>query len=268
MYRIICKNDSYWFSALSNAEQQQFGGVSIYRCPSSGGPALRLEGQPAGPLSDYAALNCKVGGQPNNATLSNWPSATDNTTNPGRYMVYDEGTANSRQNTFRGPFKIPVLEWNGSNPAQPWNSGQTAWTGGDRITNWEFSHNFSDWKDGTSNQLCFTEKHIPSWALRRDPSLAAGRWNGSYLYTDTSNLMYIITRYASTNRAELIAKSPQDEMEDHIWGQLNYQLGSSHPGVINMLVGDGAVRGVTKTVDPEVLFRLTHTNDGVSVSLP
>jgi hypothetical protein len=45
-------------------------------------------------------------------------------------------------------------------------------------------------------------------------------------------------------------------------------LGSYHSGVVNMLLGDGAVRGVSKTVDPVIIWRLTHVSDGISVSLP
>ena len=255
----------YWFSQLSASEQSQFGGVSIYRCPSSGNKAIRTEGQPAGPLTDYAALVCKTGdGNENTGNTSNW----------GRYMVNDTTTAASRQSTWKGPFKLPVLEWNGVNPAGTMPDG---FTGGNRIVDWTFEHTISDWKDGTSNQLCFTEKHIPTKALQ-DSSLESGAWNGSYLFTDTTDYSFNIARYVSTNRAaDLIARSPNEEMYNNATPpvpvtkiQTNgaYQLGSPHTGTINALLGDGAVRSVTKTVDAEIMFRLTHTYDGKSMSLP
>jgi prepilin-type processing-associated H-X9-DG protein len=47
-----------------------------------------------------------------------------------------------------------------------------------------------------------------------------------------------------------------------------YSWGSSHPGVFNMLLGDGHVRGVNKSVNSFTLSKLAHVRDGQPVSLP
>ncbi|MDR1142528.1 MAG: hypothetical protein LBL62_12620, partial [Planctomycetaceae bacterium] len=46
------------------------------------------------------------------------------------------------------------------------------------------------------------------------------------------------------------------------------QLGSSHLGVVNVLLGDGSVRGASVTMLPVVATRFSHVQDGVSVSMP
>jgi len=47
-----------------------------------------------------------------------------------------------------------------------------------------------------------------------------------------------------------------------------FSFGSSHPGVCNFLVGDGAVRGISVTTDPNLLIHLGVVNDGRAVALP
>jgi prepilin-type processing-associated H-X9-DG protein len=41
-----------------------------------------------------------------------------------------------------------------------------------------------------------------------------------------------------------------------------------HPGGVNVLLGDGSVRFISESIDPEMLRRLLTRNDGQSVSLP
>jgi hypothetical protein len=38
--------------------------------------------------------------------------------------------------------------------------------------------------------------------------------------------------------------------------------GSAHPEVLNTLMGDGSVRGLSKAIDGTVLYSLGHINDG------
>jgi hypothetical protein len=38
--------------------------------------------------------------------------------------------------------------------------------------------------------------------------------------------------------------------------------GSNHPEVVMTLMGDGAVRGISKAIDGNILYRLGHMSDG------
>jgi len=46
------------------------------------------------------------------------------------------------------------------------------------------------------------------------------------------------------------------------------QLGSSHPAVFNVTIGDGSVRGVSKAADPMLLWNLTNAEHSVTAQLP
>jgi len=80
------------------------------------------------------------------------------------------------------------------------------------------------------------------------------------------------------SHVNMIARSPEDPGTDTnsnynngaltMAGDQGYHLGSSHPGTLNTLIGDGSVRGVAKTTEPDLIWRLTYVNDGVSVPLP
>ena len=139
------------------------------------------------------------------------------------------------------------------------------------VADWQHERNLTYWQDGTSNQIVFLEKHIPAWALRSN--FEAGiDWNGSWIHLWNDNRAHNIARFVS-NSAEMIARSPQEPgtMRADIRPQGvegRFTIGSSHPAVISTLLGDGSVRGVSKTTDPNTIWRLSHVSDGVAVSLP
>jgi hypothetical protein len=67
-----------------------------------------------------------------------------------------------------------------------------------------------------------------------------------------------------------IARGPQDYDGTASYFSAAYMLGfgSNHAGVINFLVGDGSVHGISTTANHENLLRLSMANDGASASLP
>jgi hypothetical protein len=128
------------------------------------------------------------------------------------------------------------------------------------------------WADGTSNQLLLAEKHIPSWALTLEEAPAA-KWNGGYQHTASGGGAYNTARPVSANKPNMIAFGPNDETTsssatgpDSVEGQC--ALGSSHAGVFNVLIGDGSVRALTKTIPVPTMVALTRTSDGTPVTLP
>ena len=47
-----------------------------------------------------------------------------------------------------------------------------------------------------------------------------------------------------------------------------FSFGSSHPGVCQFLLGDGSVRAIPVTADPNLLIHLGVVDDGMAVALP
>ena len=265
---IPAPNDEWFGTVLSTTEQQQWGSVSIYRCPSSGGPAIRTEGNPRGPLTDYAALTCQMN---INVAVSNVNYGRSTGGSAPQYTITNT-TGVGQQGAFVGPFKVaaPHDWWNNVNST----ANNNTW--GNRIVDWSLIYNFAHWRDGTSNQLVFSEKHIPSWALRGTDDKSAS-WNGSYLFTTTGAFAWNMARHTHSH-ADMIARSPADPGSDldsgynggalTMAGDQGYHLGSSHPSTLNVLLGDGGVRGMSKETYPELVWQLTHTSDGAAVSIP
>ena len=272
---ILPPNDEWFGETLTDQERSQFAGASIYRCPSSNGgnalftapavnPTDALLNGARGPLTDYVTVVCQVnantGISPASGSVRSEPQYT------WGHHVADDGFTHLQ---FRGPFRTPALTWRAGTPSNgivppTTNDGQA-----NLITNWTPNDDLSYWQDGTSNQIIFTEKHIPAWALRGTTHEAA-KWNGSYMYTRRGPHAWGIARFVNYHNADLIARSPMDTPTENtqISSTTGHNLGSSHAGVISTLIGDGSVRGVSKTTAPTVMWYLTCVNDGTSVSLP
>ncbi|GHT16481.1 hypothetical protein FACS1894189_0250 [Planctomycetales bacterium] len=259
-------------------------GVSSYRCPSShGNMTAKTTGFAAGPLNDYVALVVSI--QPANA---NWnPPGLDGTHYwPAQYYnrytdINGEsdtrGSGDQRygnQATYASPFRLPVLTlfeppWNWYNYGWQVNGG---WGTDRRIAQWEWRDAIEWWADGTSNQLCFGEKHIPSWA-RNSMSDQAETWDGAWFFSGTSANGWSIARpvWGTPN---LLAKGPNDPLRATVdtWADFSDSngnpLGSSHAGIINFLVGDGTVRSISVDILTDLIVHLTVVNDGNVVAVP
>jgi prepilin-type N-terminal cleavage/methylation domain-containing protein len=245
-----------WFFNLSAEYKTGFGSVSSYRCPSSNGSQKIKVGQVSstyaqGPVTDYAVLIAKDDNAYNNGWL---------------YSL----TSESFYPVFVGGFRISKVRMSGGQAAD--NAGNASY-----VVGWRPRDTMGYWSDGASNQLCFAEKHIPSWALTESNQAAATMcfaWNGGYLYTNGGYETANVGRYVTGN-ANLIAQQPSiaattDKTKDltQYDGGAAHALGSSHPNVLNCLNGDGAIRTITKTTTPSILRALTAIGDNVVVSLP
>jgi hypothetical protein len=247
--------------ATRTAAQRQFGIVSTYRCPSSigtGGVKIKVAGDRRGPLADFVPLIAKVQNPSNPMT----PSC-------GWWHRYNsartDATPDQAMSNFYAPFRVPVIKWHPARSGNP----DVGW--GRSIVDYKYDKDFGWWEDGSSNQLCFSEKHIPFWALEAETNPGTS-WNGSYLNTYDGNYGYNGGRCVSNN-ADTIARSPTEpgtetDTQEPAGVEGRFSLGSSHTGVVNSLIGDGSVRSISKTTDPELLWRLTHVSDGAAVSLP
>jgi hypothetical protein len=245
---------------MTEADLQGMCSVSFYRCPSSHGNSTpKLSGRAKGARADYIAIVAK-----------NDLSDATNSHAWWRYWCANGTTdADKRRNqgSFAGPFRLPTLEFIGTDDNGNWEAGSCS------IRDWTFKWTMGDWKDGTSNQLCFTEKHIPEWAKSMDNNDShCNEWDGAYhwAYTATANVGRIVGIDAN-----LFARSPNDpnrpvtaDTDPCNNREGNEMLGSSHAGIVNTLLGDGSVRSLSITILPLTAARLSCTKDGESVSIP
>jgi prepilin-type N-terminal cleavage/methylation domain-containing protein len=229
--------------------------IPAYTCPASRGSSPRYSlgnMDQAGAKTDYVVLVAK-----DDFTCGWWHY----------YCLYDSNTDQRAQKTFVGPFKIPMIEMN--NGGALGNS-----THGRRITNWTYSKSFSWWSDGTSNQLCLGEKHIPT-RYREDTTWTQNCWDGMYATTSSNAAAAISARIVSDD-ASLFARGLNDpnSSTNPVSGGTpsgrdgKEQLGSSHTGIVNFLVGDGSVRSLSITTLPRLVTQLTIVNDGNPATLP
>jgi hypothetical protein len=256
-----------------NTARKGIASVSAMRCPSGSGPASKNgvltpnqggQDQPEckGPLSEYAPLVARYHAVNNgnmNPSFSWWHKYTADRT---RDDVQN-------QNNFCGPFKLPSITWHPAKGDDRDNND--SWSGA--LVDWKYDKSTAYWQDGASNQLCIAEKHIPNWAASSEEWHGAS-WHGSWLWCGNGNDNrgpHNAGRIVC-NEGNLIARSPAESgtpvnrpPQDF---EGRFTLGSSHPGTLNALVGDGSVKGISKTTDPLLVWRLTCVSDGVSVSLP
>lgn len=118
------------------------------------------------------------------------------------------------------------------------------------------------------------ETFIPTWAFNSDVHKSHVRWDGGYVSSANWDAMYGFARLIhnqssispiiarSSNESGLTIDSPPSANEG------KFSFGSSHPGIVNFLIGDGSVRPFPVTVDYRVLYRLGNVQDGEPVSLP
>ena len=174
---------------------------------------------------------------------------------------------------YVGPFRIPTISFHQDRANDVRNGNQPEYNDSwcQAITHWELSDSLARWSDGTTNQLLFAEKHIPAQALSPS-SDAHTSWNGGYQLTYEGNYASNATRVVSGD-ANMFARSPADTNTSNAGSQPQDRegretIGSSHAGTVNILVGDASVRGMSKSTEPLLVWRLTHVFDGISVSLP
>jgi len=136
------------------------------------------------------------------------------------------------------------------------------------INGYEMSANMSRWQDGTSNQIILAEKNIPAFA-KREATNNAFSWNGSYLMSWSDwRMTGGVGRLLPPNAAKVIAAHNKTIVSSVQCGgtQREDLWGSEHASVIMAAQGDGAVRAMSKSVDPDVFYSVSHVQDGKSVS--
>ncbi|MDR0869891.1 MAG: DUF1559 domain-containing protein, partial [Planctomycetaceae bacterium] len=262
-FSLGCNGTNLWnFASATAAErdtyQSTLGSVSVFLCPSRRGEAGSYLGKTDaqdsqriyGPQGDYAIL---VGRQ--STSWSNW-------------LQYQNATDTNMTDGQRGAFRTVV--WQGNNPL-----------------NWTLRDNFSWMSDGTSNQLLIGEKliYFDAIGVCRDAAAANRPYVGDCSIFAAGEWKTIPTaRSFNAHIENNYKKAPKDA-----YTETSAQWGSSHPGVVNFLIGDGSVRALSVTIPTgvltmtdsngsagnngtlnvdSILAKLGNVNDGNNVSLP
>ncbi|MGL4943015.1 MAG: DUF1559 domain-containing protein [Thermoguttaceae bacterium] len=251
---------NWWDNALSADQRKGFGSVSTYACPSrrsSGVNNVEDAGYNLrGPVGDYVTViryKYDFATFPPPATEGNWQ----------RWSEFTSPTAltgSTIRDVVRQLGPLRVCKRSGNNS----------------IASWLPRDGSSYWADGTSNQIVFGEKHIPTGGVGVCAN-SARSWDCTYSHSKGDELSArtfnvgrpIFPTNTSSASMEPIARGPsafagvEYPRRDNL-----YSFGSPHSGVCHFLVGDGAVRAVSVTTARDVLVALAEVNDGKSVSLP
>jgi prepilin-type N-terminal cleavage/methylation domain-containing protein len=111
---------------------------------------------------------------------------------------------------------------------------------------WSHAVRLESVRDGTSHTLFAGEKHVP-----QDAQGLYTLGGDSSAYNDQGAPPQI----RSVAVAHGLARSPRDP--------LNHNFGSSHAGgVCQFVYGDGSIRGIVPSIDPQTLALLGSINDG------
>ncbi|HBT78539.1 MAG TPA: hypothetical protein DEB39_16825 [Planctomycetaceae bacterium] len=261
---VIRSNSNDWFNKLTDDQKRDLGSASTYRCPSGNGSnGFKPSGRSGGPLSDYVTLVAK-----NDQRYAWWH----------RYMVYDTVSPSTPATEFDkrldsqlGPFRIASVVFVSGVTIKGNNDDAGH---GRSVAKWECRDSMSWWSDGSSNQLIFAEKHIPgSWGLN-DTDDWPTQWNGGYHVAYAEAGASNVARPVS-DKSNMIARGPNDTTatDGTRWAapssiEAQVVLGSSHPGIFNVLLGDGSVRPFPITIPNTPMWNLTCVNEGAAQTLP
>jgi len=282
--------DTLWWNSLSPQERDRYGSVPIYKCPSRrGGIQITddLDTFMSGPLI------CYVGIMNLNGLYAT--GITDTTYQPMWWNNQDN--VGERIDRQRGTFRQAIITVSSGTDVGISNAAGTQ----SKLVSWTPRDTMAWWQDGTSNQLVVMEKHIPTafvgkCARRADGSAqdnTAGSkqralrdcsflgfdqtgWDGTSSSNGSNMLSTAFLNTQNTHTgdygAKLIPLDPSDWSIVNSPGDDNptyrYAAGSCHPGVVNILMGDGSVHGFSKAGNPQILVYLGIVDDGKMVMLP
>ena len=255
-------SNKWWWDDVNglNAEgRKQHSSIPVVVCPSRRAPGTPADSGSkdnengsdsgsSGPVGDYAVvLHFEL------------------LTGVGTTALWHLGSGNNDMlEAQKGAFRDAIL------------TGRTSdGTEGDG-NSWSPRDTLAHWADGTSNQLVFGEKHIPIGYIGRcsivDEEGHARSQGDCSILTNGENRQIAAFRAArilddyhapgSDLRFGIVAAN---DKELH---NMRPTFGSAHAGTCNFLLGDGAVRGLSTSINVDVFAWLAHCDDGTPVSIP
>ena len=125
------------------------------------------------------------------------------------------------------------------------------------VSTWRPRDTFSYWRDGTSNQLVVGEKYMVADDVNSNVFDSTWLWVHGDTWNGTVRQFHPTMPLGRGNVREMASCH-----------QTARRFGSSHPGVANFALGDGAVRGISTSTPLTILIPFAHVRDGNAVSLP
>jgi len=251
-------------NGMTVEHQVQLSSVGLFNCPSRRSSPRSLIGRDGvattgaggyhGPQGDYAIVTGQGG--------INWANLLQII-----FVSDGDGIAATGHNAMptgrqRGPFRAAIWEV----PDDP-----SSWRPRDQLTSWL--------SDGTSNQIMVGEKFIFASALGiclpvNAPATAfpmqAGNsrpWAGDCSLFGGSDSWSTPAYARSFNGVlEPITSERFNAAGNFIeagTGEANPHWGSTHPGICNFLMGDGAVRALSNSIPTGALTWTSSVNDGI-----
>ena len=258
---------------LTDEERKQLFSIPNYRCPTRRAPgkedgvyeADKTSGDPSsrmGPNGDYTIVvyvnEEEAAEQWTSATYVFWRTTWGNPTG-----AHGTGPAGYRYDLMRSAMRTAAR----SGEAY----GTVNWA------NWIPRDTFARITDGLSNTIFFGEKHIAADNFGKCTTATVAAENGyvqdcpySHSAAGSDGDAWPWQGLCNGNTCYALARSPQDYRVSNIY-QISY--GSWHPGVVNFLLGDGAVVSINNTTPvgthaaKSIMLRLADCMDGLPVTL-
>ncbi len=275
---------NFWnHSTMTEEDRKAFGSVPTFRCPTRRGGGVQMthntttfanwSGRP-GPRGDYVTLaatpNCREGFTPvTGSGVEAHFLAYDSGRDPLYFMYHqNELRATCTLNMHRGPFRAAQLERPGE------------------YANWHGRDVMAWWSDGTSNQIIFGEKHIPTIrfektffnttaepevGLTADQTKERCSYDSSYLVCDSdfwTRTNYVRGVWTSTTAAgdpsfnTFYFLRPD---EGYNTGSVYTSFSSWHPGVCQFALGDASVRAIGMSTSFRIIAWLGCVNDATTI---
>ncbi len=147
------------------------------------------------------------------------------------------------------------------------------------VNTWQPRDSMAWWQDGTGNQILFGEKHIPAELLGKCEYVDGSQGDCSYLNFGSrrglsTGRIFIMVAWMGAGGSTWIPLAQGPNQQPVTSGTLlqDAQFGSFHPGIVNFLFGDGAVKSIsvttTNTETHPVLASLGQVDDGNPIALP
>jgi len=254
---------TWWGSVLTRQDDlKAFASVSFLCCPSRRGGGIQVSEAVnvyAGPTTDYAfVVTWGEGNSVSGAPASDLQRLAI-PASPWDCVRHD---TNNVISLCHGPFRSSVIM---PNYAGADYKGEGTNRPAFGIRSWNSRDSIAWWSDGTSNQIIFGEKSIPTGKVEAC-SLEKGHHDCTFMASSGSDIANIARafKYGSSTEYLPMPSSPATNT-----AYPTFRFGSYHPGVSNFVMGDGAVRGIAVTTPAEsILYPLSHTNDGAAVRFP
>ncbi len=247
-------NTNYQIIVDAGKQGEVVGNPAMF-CPTYRSPSVQTGGNCRGPRGDYAIVFMQGRGFDPNPTNS----ATEN----DWWGHHDSGNSGSI-----GRQKGMIITADGTDVP---NDGGIDGQAGNRRERAKFQHTLATITDGSSNTLMVGEK----WWTQ--PEIARGAGNNAN-HNDTDKSIFIQDgnwmEYMVARNIRMPLRTGARLDGGDAWDNpaatsaaRAHGFGSFHGGIVQFVMGDGRVVGLTENIDNSVRYRLGDKSDGEAVSV-